>query len=505
MALGARTLLINPPLVNGVAFTRQGRCQEREEVLGTTKPPYSLLVIAALMRERGIDFRLVDLTAEQMTTERAIARFDADGFSPTLIVFCSTTPTLAFDTGEMLKIKRRFGAPMFCFGPHASCAPAESMQKAPAVDGMIVGEPEEGVLALAGLETIDALTPGRIPSLTYRRSDGTLVPHLERGAYADFPSMPYPAWDLLPLGNYRLPLAGKSYVLVETSRGCPYSCDFCVVPLHQGHKFRERGAKTLVDEIERSKRELGVEYFYLWGDTVTLNVRTFSEFCEELIARNLNIQWFGNARADNLTDPAFVHRLRRSGCWMLAMGIESAADDVRKDMVKKLERQKIEIAFRNLRGAGIKSFAFFIYGHPGDTAQSMEQTTRYAIELDPDFANFYPAVPYPGTELYEKVRRDGLLPDEDWTKMEYSYYLMSGHGLSAETVMRAIGRAKRRFFLRPTYLLRHAADVARISATKPGIVFQMASQLFGGAPAVTPASAAITDGRATREGGLRQA
>ena len=177
--------------------------------------------------------------------------------------------------------------------------------------------------------------------------------------------MPFPAWDLLPLGNYRLPMVSEPYVIVETSRGCPYACDFCVAPIHQGHKFREREPKALVDEIERAKRELGVRYFYLWGDTVTLNQKTFSAFCEELIARDLGIQWFGNARADNLTDPAFVHRLRRSGCWMLAMGIESSSPEIRKDMVKRLEEQKIRAAFANLRDAGIKSFAFFIFGYPG--------------------------------------------------------------------------------------------------------------------------------------------
>ena len=72
--------------------------------------------------------------------------------------------------------------------------------------------------------------------------------------------------------GYALPLVNKRYVLVETSRGCPYTCDFCVAPIHQGHKFRERDAKALVDEIERTHRELGVTFFYLWGDTVTLNV-----------------------------------------------------------------------------------------------------------------------------------------------------------------------------------------------------------------------------------------
>ena len=259
-----------------------------------------------------------------------------------------------------------------------------------------------------------------MPASPGGRPDGTIVPPIGQGAFAGFKSMPFPAWDLLPLGNYRLPMVSEPYVIVETSRGCPYACDFCVAPIHQGHKFRERDPKALVDEIERAKRELGVRYFYLWGDTVTLNQKTFSAFCEELIARDLGIQWFGNARADNLTDPAFVHRLRRSGCWMLAMGIESSSPEIRKDMVKRLEEQKIRTAFANLRDAGIKSFAFFIFGYPGDTPDSMEATTEYAIDLSPDFANFYPAVPYPGTALYEKVRKDGMLASEDWSKMEYS-------------------------------------------------------------------------------------
>jgi radical SAM superfamily enzyme YgiQ (UPF0313 family) len=286
-------------------------------------------------------------------------------------------------------------------------------------------------------------------------------------------------------------MVDKPYVLVETSRGCPYSCDFCVAPIHQGHKFRERGAKALVDEIERTYRELGVEFFYLWGDTVTLNVKSFTAFCDELIARKLPIQWFGNARADNLTDPAFVHRLRKAGCWMLALGIESESDDVRNSMIKRLERRKIQTAFRNMREAGIKSFAFFIFGYPGETPQTMDMTVDYAIQLDPDFANFYPAVPYPGTALYDKAIRENLLrpEDADWSKMEYSYYLLRGNGLDDRLVMGAINRAKRRFFLRPAYMARHFGDITKLLLTKQSIVWQVLSRTVFGArvPDLAPA------------------
>ena len=490
MMLGRKTLLINPPLINGVAFTRQGRCQEREDVLGTTKPPYTLALLAELLRRADGEVRLIDATAARMTIADVIARLDREGFTPTLIVFPSTTPTLDADVAELSAIKQRFGAPMFCFGPHASTAPAQSMARVPQVDGMFVGEPEEGIQQLAALDSLEKL--GDITSLTWRR-DGIVMPHRAQGSYAGFLNMPFPAWDLLDQKSYSLPLVDKPYVIVETSRGCPYTCDFCVAPIHQGHKFRERSAKTLVSEIERAYRELGVEFFYLWGDTVTLNVKSFTAFCDELIARQLPIQWFGNARADNLTDPAFVHRLRRAGCWMLALGIESESDAVRKDMAKRLERQKIMTAFANMRQAGIKSFAFFILGYPGDTKETMDRTIDYAIELEPDFANFYPAVPYPGTELYEKCVRGGLLTPEaanDWRRMEYSYYVLSGNGIDPSLVMSSINRARRRFFLRPRYMVNHASDLARIVASKQSVALQTARRLFFG-PAEDPAGRAM--------------
>lgn len=480
--LGRQTLLINPPLINGVAFTRQGRCQEREEVLGTTKPPYTLALLATLLKEAGCETRLIDATADRLSIDQVIERLDREGFAPTLILFPSTTPTLDADAAAMARLKRRYKAPMFCFGPHASTVPAISMERVPEVDGMFVGEPEDGALQLAQLDSVARAAD--VPNLTWREPGGPVVPHRAHGSFSKFLTSPYPAWDQLSLSSYALPLVNKPYVIVETSRGCPYSCDFCVAPIHQGHKFRERSAKSLVDEIERSHRELGIEYFYLWGDTVTLNVKSFSAFCDELIARNLPVQWFANARADNLTDPAFVHRLKRAGCWMLALGIETDSEEVRKDMVKRLEREKIEIAFRNMRAAGVRSFAFFIFGYPGETLETMERTVKYAVELDPDFANFYPAVPYPGTALYDKVRKDGLLPegaDTDWAKMEYSYYLLNGNGLNGMVVMDAINRAKRRFFLRPAYVTRHFGDLMRLAMTKQGVAWQIVSRtLFGG-------------------------
>ena len=475
--IGDRTLLVNPPLVGGIAFTRQGRCQEREEVLGTTKPPYTLALMAALLRQRGQQVRLVDLTASRRSVADLIKDLDAEGFAPTLILFPSTTPTLVADAAAMAELKAHYKAPMFCFGPHASTTPAESMARAPKVDGMFVGEPEDGALELAALTDMNEI--GNVASLTYRRG-AEVIPHRAHGSFNDFLTAPIPAWDLLDLSQYTLPLANQSYVILESSRGCPYTCDFCVAPIHQGHKFRERSASSIVDEMAHVVRTHGVKFFYLWGDTVTLNVKSFSAICEEIISRKLDVQWFGNARADNLQDPAFVDRLKRSGCWMLALGIETESDDTRKDMMKRLESEKIRKALINMRASGVKSFGFFILGYPGEDAAALERTINYAIDLDPDFANFYPAVPYPGTELYNKAKREGLLVSEDWTKMEYSYYLLKGNGLDEQTVMAATNRAKRRFFLRPKYIARHFGDIVKLALTKRHVAWEIGTRMILG-------------------------
>lgn len=477
MLLGDRTLLVNPPLVGGIAFTRQGRCQEREEVLGTTKPPLTLALLASLLRAAGQQVHLTDLTASRRSIDDLIAELDAKGFAPTLIVFPSTTPTLAADVEAMARLKAKYGAPLICFGPHASTTPAESMKRAPVVDGMVVGEPEDAILELAALGTFNEV--GNVASVTYRRGD-EVIPHRAHGSFTGFLTTPMPAWDLLDLSQYSLPLVNQRYVIVETSRGCPYSCDFCVAPIHQGHKFRERSAAAIVDEMAYMVRTHGVRYFYLWGDTVTLNVKSFSAICEEIIGRGLDVQWFGNARADNLQDPEFVARLKRSGCWMLALGIETESDETRKDMMKRLEGEKIRKALANMRTAGVKSFGFFILGYPGEDVAALDRTIDYAIGLDPDFANFYPAVPYPGTDLYNKAKREGLLANEDWTKMEYSYYLMEGNGLNEQVVMDAINRAKRRFFLRPRYLATHLGDVVKLATTKFPVAWEIGTRMLFG-------------------------
>ena len=198
-------------------------------------------------------------------------------------------------------------------------------------------------------------------------------------------------------------------------------------------------------------------------------MKTFSAFCDELIARNLPIQWFGNARADNLTDPAFVHRLRRSGCWMLAMGIESESEEIRKDMVKRLERQKIQAAFDNMRDAGIRSFAFFIFGYPGETPRHDEPHDRLRDRARPRLRELLSGRAVPGHgALRQGASATACSSRKTGRGWSTWYYLLRGNGLDERVVMDAINRAKRRFFMRPAYSARTARRRAEARGDQAG-------------------------------------
>ncbi|MDE0553002.1 MAG: radical SAM protein [Candidatus Poribacteria bacterium] len=453
-------LLINPPKIDGVAFTREGRCEEREEVLGTVKPPLSLAIIASMLREKAFLFKLLDATALDLSAIQTINLLEEEAFQPSMIVFCTTTPTIEADTSMMKCIKEHFGSVLIAFGPHTSAVPIESMEKFPDLDAVIIGEPEETVLQIA-MQKGNRLE--NVKGLCYRKN-GHPICNTERRGVQNLDTLPYPAWDLLPLEKYCMPLTGDRYVLVEVNRGCPFKCDFCVVPITHGNKFRERDPIRVVDEIEFLIRHYKLSTFYLWGDTVTLDKRFMEAFCDEIIKRAILIRWISNSRAETINNQAFARKLKESGCWMLAMGVESSSDDIRERMQKCLQTQQIKQAFSLLRQVGIKSLAFFIFGHLGDTEASMQATSQFATSLDPDYASFYPAVPFPGTTLYEECLANGLLTSQDWSKYEYSHYVIKTQYLNEHNVMQARSKAYRRFYFRPKFLFRQLKEIKSLHA-----------------------------------------
>ncbi|MEP9411484.1 MAG: radical SAM protein [Candidatus Brocadia sp.] len=451
-----KVLLINPPRIHGFSWTREGRCQEKEDILGTVKPPLSLALIAALLRNNKIQFKLLDATALNLKSEEIWKQFIESKFYPDVIVYCTTTATILADTESLSSLKKKFHAKLIAFGAHISGAPEETLEKVPDIDIGIIGEPEDTILDLLNDNNMENLN--KVDGIVWRNGKEIKITK-SRQWIKDLDNLPQPAWDLLPIDNYVLPFINEKYLIVETSRGCPFACDFCVTPLNHGVKFREKRPETVVDEIEDLTKKFHVKNFNLFGDTVTLNKKFVEKFCDKLIKRNLNIRWLANTRADTVYDIDLVKKMKESGCWMLSIGIESYNDKTRNNMQKKLETDKIRQAIRLLRETGILSFGFFIYGYPGETEKDMYETTQFALSLPLDYANFYPAVPYPGTAFYTKSMDNGYLHSNSWNKMEYSSYIFKTKDLNETLVKKAISHAYLSFYLRPQFIFRHIRNI----------------------------------------------
>jgi len=471
-----RVLLINPPRIKGVSWTREGRCQEKEGILGTVKPPFSLALSAAMLRENKIAFKLIDATALNINSDEIRDRLIGAGFRPDIIIYCTTTATISADTEALSAVKNRFNARLIAFGAHLSGAAKETLEKLADLDAGITGEPEYTILDI--LKQADLSDLSGVRGIAWRNGKEIRL-NDSREWIEDLGRLPEPAWDLLPLENYLLPFTDEKYLLVETSRGCPFACDFCVVPLIHGLKFRGKGPEAVVGEIEGLKAKFGITFFNLFGDTATFNKEFMNSFCDEVIRRNIKIQWFTNTRADTLCDINLVNKMKRSGCWMLSLGIESGSEETREHMQKKLETEKIEYALRLLREAGILSFGFFIYGYPGETEQAMHETTKFALSCPLDYANFYPAVPYPGTNFHATCVKEGLLASDSWDEMEYSRYILKTKDLDEAVVKKAISGAYLRFYLRPQFILRHMKNIGPINffagSVKYGLKFLSAN------------------------------
>jgi radical SAM superfamily enzyme YgiQ (UPF0313 family) len=149
---------------------------------------------------------------------------------------------------------------------------------------------------------------------------------------------------------------------------------------------------------------------------------------------------------------------------MLSVGVESGDDTVRSTMSKKFKQERIRQVFQWLRKADIASFAFFILGYLGENRETMEKTIQLAMDVDPDYAAFYPAVPYPGTDFYRECEKRGWIGTKDWSRYDYSQYIIENHVLRPEIVLPLKARAYRKFYLRPKVMLRNLKRLQNFNA-----------------------------------------
>lgn len=454
-----RVLLINPKF--------------RLPIDTRTTAHLGLAYLGAVSERRGDEVVIFDADVE----DRPVSDFVQE-FRPHIIGITANTPQVKQAWRTAAAIKQIHDVPIVLGGPHVSVLPEESCAK-PDVDLVVRGEGEEIWLEICDrvesflrdqphFSTSALMHPKHkifadCLGVTYKTSDGAINNNPDRAALADLDTLPWPAYHLFKMDRYTNlqpatdKVDGARSFSIMTSRGCPYRCTFCsqsIMPI----KWRSRSAENVIAEWRHLVHDLDAQEIGVLDDSANIRVKRLEELGHALIDNQLNhVPWiFVNGIRANLAGQELLALLKQAGLKRVAFGVETGDPAILKSIDKKVDHDTIRQAFRNAEAAGLETIAFLILGLPGETRATMQRTIDFAIELDPLIANFSMMTPYPGTKVYETVKRQGRLLINDWE--DYVFFEQQARfemgEMTAELVEEMYRKAYRQFYLRPKPILR---------------------------------------------------
>ena len=447
-----RALVTNPPWPGDGYGARASVRWPHKRKDKKLEYPIFLSYAVALSRQAGVETGFLDGVVDELGIEAYAG--EVNRRAPDFIAMECSTPSIDHDLASVRAIKKlRPGTFVALMGSHATYFHQQLLQENPEVDAIIRGEFEITIR-----ETALALKNGTplsgVAGLTFRDGASIRVTP-DRPMDFDLDSWPYPARDIVPIEKYQTAqYQGTNGTFMLSSRGCPYRCTFCLWPgTMVGRDFRARKAESVVNEMEHLVKQHGVDDIYFDDDTMTIDRGRLLEICRLIQERELKVHWIAMGRVDTV-DEELLREMRKAGCDNVYLGVESGSQEILKRLKKGIQLSQVTQAFRAARRAGIKTQAFFMLGGPGETKETLKETIEFAIKLDPDNAQFAAAVPYPGTEMYEESVRKGYLKAKTWEDYAARDIVLETETLSRLDLEKARLEAYRRFYLRPTFILR---------------------------------------------------
>jgi len=450
-------LLIFPP------YTLDERYgSKRMGEVGGALPPLGLAYIAAYLRKNGFSVDVADAATLRLKEDELI-RMIAEK-RPSVIGVSSLTPTYhrAVTIGE--RIKKEFPQALTVIGGHhATIEPVKTLMDNSCFDILVFGEGEYTLLELieryrdAGYQRKAFLNnTGLLRSIkgVVFRSDNVPVVNEKRDFIADLDNLPDPAWDLLPMDRY-LPLPNqymrKPVVHMLVIRGCPSDCTFCSCNAVFGRRIRKTSPARVVRAIKHVMKEYGTKEISFWDDTITASKSWITEFCNKIIDERLDITWTCLSRVDTVTKD-MLQLMKKAGCWNIFFGFETASQLLLDNINKHITPERSRQVMRWMKEVGIEVRASFMLALPGEKPADAFDTVRFAIELDPDYAQFCITTPYPGTKLYDEISRYGRLY-ADYSKYSLWHPVFVPYAYKGREEIAGLERyAMRRFYFRPRYI-----------------------------------------------------
>ncbi len=412
-------------------------------------------------------YKDVDIYDGAVETESLEERLTREHFD--LVGISAPTP-LIDEAWEDARIAKMHGAMTILGGPHLTLMPDESAQH-PEVDFVARGEAEETIVEFVqALEAYGAEAKARfrsIKGLSFRDDAGKVMHNPPRPLAQNLDEIPFPAFHLFKIERYTnlqpltdgLDPRARSYTIL-TSRGCPYQCTYCSKPI-TGNTWRARSVENVVKEWRMLVEDFHAKEIGVTDDIWNLDLKRAKELCRALIDTGLNrVPWVTiHGMKVNHTDAELFQLMKKAGCKRVGFGVESGDEFILKRVVKKSQTyDQVRAAFKNARAAGLQTMGFFIFGMPYETEETMEKTIQLALELDPDLANFMIASPYPGTQMWDLLKREGKIYAQNWSELaihsDHAHFEIGD--LKPELVEKKWHEAYRRFYFRPKRLAQRA-------------------------------------------------
>jgi len=451
-------LLIYPPL-----SVKERYGNRKIGSSGGHLPPLGIAGIAAYLRKSGYDVGLIDALALDMT-EEDICRYIAL-HRPRAVGLSALTSMFHRAASLVNVIRERFPEILIILGGQHATIMAEEIFKAhdECFDLLVYGEGEVTCLELMNIfkdtgyerqRLLGSPLLKNINGLIFKTGD-SIIKTPVRSHIADLDSLPFSARELLPMDKYiplpnqykRLPVAH-----MISTRGCPYPCSFCSASAVFGKKVRQMSPARVIAEIKHLMERYGAREISFWDDTMTIRKDWMMEFCDRLTSEGIDITWTCYGHVNTITEE-LLFKMKKAGCFNIFYGYESG-DQRLLDMVDKgTTLDRIRQVNQWTKEAGIEIRASFMLGLPGETPELARKTIDFAIELDPDYAQFSLTTPYPGTSLWHQAKNYGNLKTDFSEYHGWSAVFLPSGYKSRDELLALEKEAMRRFYFRPGYIL----------------------------------------------------
>jgi len=421
MAEPFRVLFVNPPRVHPQLHTLRDEICFQDV---TYVPfPLRLAVAAAQVRELpGVAAAAIDANALDMSWEaldEALPAADA-------VVFQSAAGLLRHDMRVAELVKKKIGptTPTILIESVVSpLYPERVLKDFPALDYIVRGQLEAVIPPLVAALAAGDRYPADVAGLAYRDEQGLPVTTGDPRPTENLDAIPFMAYDLFPMERYTVGLLDAMMhepqapgICIRTTRDCPFACAFCIIgsSIYRGYdrKWRSMSAERTIAELEHVVKTYGIRRFFFWDEVWTQDRRRAIQICDEIVRRNLDIEWRCLTRIDLLNEEV-IAKMAAAGCKFIEFGIESGNQEARNEMNKKFSDEKAIRIIGLVRKAGIRVNCDLIVGMPWETRESLEETIALAKSLRADNIHLTSAFPYPGTRFHQIAEEEKLLRVED--------------------------------------------------------------------------------------------